>query len=181
MSICCLPLVTLLVTSAALTASAVLPQDTEFIRALERAQRARPVEPQPTARIAPPSEPGTPLVIHGRVLADRGETPLANAIVFAYHTDREGLYDRPGSPPHSWRLRGWARTGPDGRFEFHTIRPGEYPGANAPPAHVHFTLFTPEGRYHAGELQFEGDRGIRREGNVEHVEVTLRRDPAQKF
>jgi protocatechuate 3,4-dioxygenase beta subunit len=156
-------------------------QDTEFIRALETAQRGRPAQLSSTARIAAAGEPGTPLVIHGRAVAEDGRTPLANAIVFAYHTDRAGLYDRAGAPPHSWRLKGWAKTDADGRFEFATIRPGAYPNTTIK-AHVHFTLFTADGsRYHAGELQFEGDRGIRREGATEHVEFTARAEPRQRF
>jgi protocatechuate 3,4-dioxygenase beta subunit len=156
-------------------------QDTEFLRALDAAQRGRPAQLSSTARIAPDSEPGTPLVIHGRAVADDGRTPLANAVVFAYHTDRTGVYDRPGAAPHSWRLRGWARTDAEGRFEFRTIRPGAYPNTNIK-AHVHFTLYAADGaRYHAGELQFEGDRGIRREGNTEHVDFTAKAEARQRF
>jgi protocatechuate 3,4-dioxygenase beta subunit len=163
------------------SASLASAQDTAFIRALEAAQGARPAQLASTARIAPESEPGTPLVIHGRAVAEDGSTPLADAVVFAYHTDRTGVYDRPGAPPHSWRLKGWAKTGTDGGFEFRTIRPGSYPNTNIA-AHVHFTVFTSDGRrYHAGELQFEGDRGIRREGDTEHADFTARLQARQRF
>jgi protocatechuate 3,4-dioxygenase beta subunit len=85
-------------------------------------------------------------------------TAAAGAIVFAYHTDRGGLYDDPSKGPHSWRLRGWARTDREGRFTFETIRPGSYPNSNNPP-HVHFTAFLPNGeRYHAGELELSMTR-----------------------
>ena len=191
----CLALVTLLVTTAPASA-----QDREFIQALERTQQSRPATLTSRARIAPASEPGTPLVITGRVFAADGRAPLADAIVFAYHTDRNGLYDRPGTV-HSWRLRGWAKTGSDGQFQFTTIRPGAYPGATIA-EHVHFTVFTASGeRYHGGELNFADDRfvsaseraeserdgafghvrPVRREGNVEHVDFRLRIAPGQKF
>jgi protocatechuate 3,4-dioxygenase beta subunit len=187
--------VTLLVTTT------VAAQDGEFTRAVERAQQSRPATLSSTSRIAPEGEPGSPLVIHGRAFAADRKTPLANAVVFAYHTDNEGLYDRPGTPSHSWRLRGWAKTDGVGRFEFHTIRPGAYPGGNVA-EHVHFVLFTASGeRYHAGELNFaddmrvsaaerarserEGDfaavRPVRREGQVQHVDFRLHLEPRQKF
>ncbi len=189
-------LVTLLITAARPAA-----QDTEFIRALERAQQTRPASVATSARIAPASEPGSPLVIHGRAFAADGRTPLAGAVVFAYHTDREGLYDSPGSPAHSWRLRGWAKTDAEGAFEFSTIRPGAYPGTRIA-QHVHFTLFSAAGeRHHAGELHFADDpfigdrerteseragefgsvRPVRRQGDVGHVDVRLRVDPGQRF
>ena len=176
-------------------------EDVEFIRGLEDAQRSRPSQLSSTARIAPETEPGTPLVVHGRAFAADGRTPLGDAIVFAYHTDREGRYDRRDAPAHSWRLKGWAKTGADGRFEFHTIRPAPYPGRNVA-AHIHLTLFTADGaRYHAGGVEFEDDplvgagereetrkdpvfgavRPVRREGAVEHIDVNLRVAPRQKF
>ena len=188
--------ITLLITSTAATA-----QDREFLRALERAQQQRPATLTMNARIAPASEPGTPLVIHGRLFDQDGRTPVAGAVVFAYQTDREGLYNAPGSAPHSWRLRGWTKTGPDGRFVFETIRPGRYPGARIP-AHVHLTVFAPAGkRYHAGELQFADDefvpapdlaesrsagefgrvRPVRTDGDAQHVDVQIRIDPRQVF
>lgn len=175
-------------------------QDVEFIRALERAQQDRPTALTSSARIAAAAEPGTPLVIHGRVFAADGRTPVPNAIVFAYHTDREGHYDRPGAPPHSWRLRGWARTDADGRFEFQTTRPGAYPSRNIA-AHVHFTIFSGTERFYGGELQFDDDpilsegararsrdagafgdiRPVRREHGVEHVDLALKLEPSQRF
>jgi hypothetical protein len=62
--------------------------------------------------------------------------------VFAYHTDHTGLYDEPSKGPHSWRLRGWARTDANGRFDFDTIRPAPYPGRNVA-AHVHLSIEGP--------------------------------------
>ena len=62
--------------------------------------------------------------------------------VFAYHTDRTGLYDARSMPPHSWRLRGWTKTETNGRFEFDTIRPAPYPGRGIA-AHVHLSIEGP--------------------------------------
>jgi protocatechuate 3,4-dioxygenase beta subunit len=199
------PSVLFAVLATLLPVAALLPrlaasQDLEYIRALEQAQAQRPATIGSAARITPESEPGAPLVIHGRLLDSDGKSPVAGAIVFAYHTDREGLYNRRGAPPHSWRLRGWVRTGADGRFEFRTIRPGAYPSRNTP-AHVHFTVFTSRARYHAGELRFADDplvtdgerassrrdgdfggvRPVRREAGMQHVDFQLRLDRRNLF
>ena len=133
-------------------------QDLEFIAALERAQRDRPATLTSSARIAPASEPGAPLVLKGRAVDEDAKTPLVGAIVFAYHTDREGHYDRPGAGAHSWRLKGWTRTDADGRFEFTTIRPGAYPSRNTA-EHIHLNIFLADGRrrYWADGVEFDDD------------------------
>lgn len=154
-------------------------QDVEFQRALERAQQSRPASLSSTARIAPASEPGSPLVVRGRLLNVDG-SPAANAVVFAYHTDRGGLYDKPENGPHSWRLRGWVKTDKDGAFTFETIRPGSYPNSNNPP-HVHFTAYLPNGdRYHAGELQMSMTAPDLK-GKTEEASINLRLETRQKF
>jgi protocatechuate 3,4-dioxygenase beta subunit len=184
-----------------LLATSATAQDLEFLRALAAAQRARPAQLTSSARIAPAAEPGSALVVHGQAFAADGRTPLANAIVFAYHADRDGVYDRRGAPAHSWRLKGWAKTGADGKFEFHTIRPGAYPGGKVA-AHIHLTLFIADGvGYHAGGVLFADDplvsasereqhqkdgafgsiRPVRREGTVQHIDVRTRLVPSERF
>jgi len=169
-----LSLVTLIVTTTTFAA-----QDVEYIRAVERAQQQRPSSLTSTGRIAPASEPGSPLVVRGQLLNVDG-SPAAGAVVFAYQTDRGGLYDKRENGPHSWRLRGWVKTGADGRFTFETIRPGSYPNSNNPP-HVHFTAFLANGdRYHAGELQMSMTAPDLR-GKTEEAAITLRLQARQKF
>jgi protocatechuate 3,4-dioxygenase beta subunit len=167
---------TLIVTLLPMTS---LAQDVEYQRAIERAQQARPANLSSTARIAPTSEPGDPLVVRGQLLNVDG-SPAGNAVVFAYHTDRGGLYDRRENGPHSWRLRGWVRTDKDGRFTFETIRPGSYPNTNNPP-HIHFTAFLPNGdRYHAGGLELSMTRPAATP-SPEEAKVTLRLEARQRF
>ena len=179
---------------------AAAAQDLDYIRAVERAQQQRPDTLSSASRIAPVTEPGTAMFLHGRIVKPDG-TPAADTIVFAYHTDQNGLYNAPEAGAHSWRLKGWAKADAEGRFTFETIRPGAYPDRRTP-AHVHFTAFTPSGeRYHAGEIKFDDDplvpqaereaskdasafhqvRPVRRDGQIEHVEFTLRIDVAQRF
>jgi protocatechuate 3,4-dioxygenase beta subunit len=83
-------------------------QDVEYLQALERAQRERPATLTSRARIAPAGEPGIPMVIHGRVFKSDGRTPAPGIIVFAYHTDRTGIYapreQGPRSVPHRTRV-----------------------------------------------------------------------------
>jgi protocatechuate 3,4-dioxygenase beta subunit len=153
-------LITLSAASAAvaLRSRSAHAQDVEYLRALERAQRERPSVLAWRARIAPTGEPGVPMVIHGRVFKSDGRTPAAGIRVFAYHTDRTGIYADPSKGPHVWRLRGWAETDSAGRFQFDSIRPGAYPGRSTP-EHVHLTLEGPGlPRQHAEEVFFEDDK-----------------------
>jgi protocatechuate 3,4-dioxygenase beta subunit len=181
--------------------SLVHAQDLEFIAALERAQRLRPAALTSKARIAPLSEPGIPLIVRGRAVAENGKAPLGNAVIFAYHTDKDGHYDRPGTGAHSWRLKGWARTDADGRFQFSTIRPGSYPRRDTA-AHIHLNVFLEDGRrYWADGLEFDDDplvperrraeskdrapfggvAHVRREGNAQMVNFAFRLYARNRF
>ncbi|HVE70455.1 MAG TPA: hypothetical protein VNI54_03730 [Thermoanaerobaculia bacterium] len=154
--------------------------DAEFVRMYEDAQRERPRTIASTARIAPKGEPGTPMIIHGRLLRADGR-PAPNVIVFAYQTDVTGVYHRNGQ--QGWRLKGWVRTDANGRFEFQTIRPGSYPGTRNP-AHVHLHAegaklqrrWLPELQFADDPLVHKGGAGVRpvvTRGGVQHVDLAL--------
>lgn len=98
------------------------------------------------ARLAPASEPGEPMLLHGRVRDARG-APRAGIIVYAYQTDRDGVYPViargvGAAAARHGRLRGWARSDAHGDFAFDTIRPGHYPGRDTP-QHVHLHVIEP--------------------------------------
>ena len=106
------------------------------------------------ARIAPPGEPGMPMIIEGTVTSIRG-APAANVIVYAYHTDRTGIYP-PAANRHG-RLRGWVLTDAEGHYRFDSIRPGAYPSRNVP-EHVHMHVIEPRvGTYFIENLEFKDD------------------------
>jgi len=97
-------------------------------------------------------EPGQTLIVRGTVYAPDGETPVAGVRLTIHNADSMGYYcmlpsperDRtlprdncPDSPPNTARIRGSLTTDAQGRFEFHTIKPGAYPNRRNP-AHIHF-------------------------------------------
>ena len=114
-----------------------------------------------TARIAPRGEPGEPMRIEGKVMHQDG-TAAAGTIVYAYHTNAEGIYprdDRFRSQP-AYRhgiLRGWVKADEEGRYRFDTVRPGGYPNSDMP-QHVHMHVIEP-GRctYYIDSIVFEDD------------------------
>lgn len=97
-------------------------------------------------RLAPPDEPGDAMRLYGQVRDVRG-SPRAGVIVYAYQTDRDGIYPTitrgvgPAAARHG-RLRAWARSDHDGEFVFDTIRPGHYPGRDMP-QHIHLHVIEP--------------------------------------
>lgn len=113
-----------------------------------------------TGRIAPATEPGTPLIISGTVLAPDGKTSLAGVVVYAYHTDNNGYYRRVGESGEAGanepRLRGWVKTDANGRFEFATIKPAPYANREVP-AHIHIHAWGAGYPRQWFELEFQGD------------------------
>jgi len=100
--------------------------------------------------IAGPKEKGQRIVVEGVVTGADGK-PLANVVVYAYQTDADGYYTREKNS-NAVRLCGLMKTDERGRYRFHSIKPGSYPGSTIA-AHVHFAV--------SGEtflLEFENDR-----------------------
>ncbi len=69
---------------------------------------------------------GDPTLVRGQV-TDRAGSPLASATLDIWQASSNGLYDTqdPQQPP--FNLRGVFVTGPDGAYQFRTIRPVSYP------------------------------------------------------
>ena len=77
---------------------------------------------------------GRPVELSGVVLT-RACRPVANALVDLWHADDRGEYDNKG-----FRLRGHLFTDSEGRYAFHTILPGLYPGRTR---HYHIKVQAP--------------------------------------
>src|SRR5688572_29351389 len=92
-------------------------------------------------------EPGQKLIVSGKVFHLDRKTPASDVILYYYHTDQQGYYS-PGNrtdagSKKNGRLRGWVKTGPDGRYSMHTNRPAQYPG-NTTEAHIHVIITEPD-------------------------------------
>ena len=115
-------------------------------------------------------EPGTPFLFQGTV-TDLDGNPLEGALVDFWQADDAGYYSQfaPGLP--EWNLRGICRTGADGTFKIHTIKPAPYmiphDGATGAfieaagwhpwrPAHLHLKVSAPGKQLITSQLYFEG-------------------------
>lgn len=118
-----------------------------------------PLSPSWQIKMVSATEPGEPLLMSGVIYEPDGKTPAKGITLYVYHTDARGYYsneDANGQPSKP-RLRGWMRTGDDGKYEFRTIKPASYPGKNIP-AHIHaFPSGVGYPEYSIDTYWFEGD------------------------
>ncbi len=111
--------------------------------------------------IAPPDEPGEPLVINGTVYQPDGVTPASDVILYIYHTNAKGIYPKRGDETGNGRrhgyLRSWVQTNKAGHYRFKTIRPAPYPNRREA-AHIHMTVKEPDRKeYWIDSIKFNGD------------------------
>jgi len=126
-------------------------------------------------------ERGEPLQISGRILQPDGK-PAEGIVLFIYHTDATGYYNEKDDASHL-RLKGWMKTGADGRYEFRTIKPAPYPHRTTP-AHIHAHVYGPQySERSIDDYWFAGDPFItakelatRKEQGDTPVVVSLKRD-----
>ncbi len=115
-------------------------------------------------QLAGKDEPGERLLLQGTVFKADGRTPAPNVVLYIHQTNAAGRYAG-GSKESEWsrrhgRLRGWLKTGPDGRYEVRTIKPGQYPDRPSP-AHIHLTVLE-QGKdpYWIDDVVFDGAPGV---------------------
>lgn len=108
-------------------------------------------------------EEGEKLFISGIVYKADGKTPAPDIIIYYWHTDNKGFYSPRAAMPEKAKrhghLRGWMKTGADGKYALYTIRPAPYPGATEP-AHIHLLVKEPgiANEYYVDELVFDDDK-----------------------
>ena len=110
----------------------------------------------PQITIADEAEPGMRIVMSGTIFQPDGKTPAEGIVLYVYHTDNTGYYSK-DDDPYDPRLRGWMKTGPDGKYAFRTIKPAPYPRRDTP-AHIHAQIYSDKiAEYAIDEYWFEGD------------------------
>ena len=107
------------------------------------------------ANIARPGTPGEPCAVSGTVKDMQGR-PIAGAILDVWEAQGDGFYDVQKPGEHNARAR--LRTGADGRYWFHCVKPSSYPVPHdgpvgrmltatgrhpMRPGHLHFKIAAP--------------------------------------
>lgn len=111
---------------------------------------------------------GQKILLTGTVYAVDGKTLAPGVLLYYYHTNTSGRYlhkpEVPRSMPpnnlgqtHGY-IRGWVKTGKDGKYFIYTVRPGSYPTSQEP-AHVHVTVKEPNEvkEYYIDDFLFDDD------------------------
>jgi len=101
------------------------------------------------------------LLVTGTIFSLDRKTPAENVILYIYHTNRQGIYETKGNE-QGWAkrhgyIRGWIKTGENGKYSFYTFRPGAYPDLKEP-EHIHMTV-KEEGKneYYIDDILFKDD------------------------
>ncbi len=99
--------------------------------------------------------------LSGTVYQQDGKTPAEGIIIYAYHTDREGIYRTQGNETGCARRhgihRGWVKTDKEGMYAFYTFRPASYPNTTIA-QHIHLTIKEPNTiPYYIDDILFTDD------------------------
>lgn len=106
---------------------------------------------------------GQKLIVTGTVFQIDGRTPATDVIIYYHQTDSDGYYspknDKPENQTRHGHVRGWVKTGKDGKYTINTIRPAPYPNQDIP-AHIHLMVKEPDiaNEYWLDDLVFDDDK-----------------------
>ena len=104
---------------------------------------------------------GIQIKVQGTIYKADGTTPAENVVLYVYQTNQEGIY-KSREKASGWArrhgyIRTWLKTDEDGKYSFYTLKPASYPNSTEP-AHIHYTLLEPNGKYYwLGSCFFEDD------------------------
>jgi protocatechuate 3,4-dioxygenase beta subunit len=106
-------------------------------------------------------ENGPKIEISGTVYQRDGKTPAPDVVLYVYHTDQRGIYPKKGNEQGAAKqhgyIRGWIKTGADGRYKFYTLVPASYPDSRNP-KHIHPVIKEPgKTAYWIDEFHFDDD------------------------
>ena len=106
--------------------------------------------------LAAENEPGSRMIITGRILNLDCDEFIPNTIVDVWHANNAGQYDNQG-----FSLRGFTTSNAQGFYLFETVKPGKYLNGNSfRPSHIHFKITAPGFSTLTTQLYFEGDTSI---------------------
>lgn len=107
-------------------------------------------------QLASADEPGTRMIISGRVYNLDCSEFIPETVVDVWHANDAGQYDN-----DSYNLRGFTRSNAQGFYMFETVKPGKYLNGNEfRPSHIHFKIKPPGFELLTTQLYFEGDTSI---------------------
>lgn len=101
------------------------------------------------------------LKLTGTIFKKDAKTPAEGVILYIYHTNRAGIYEKipeaTGWARRHGLMRGWIKTSSDGKYTFYTFRPAPYPdGTEA--EHIHMTVKEPGlNEYYIDDIVFNDD------------------------
>ena len=124
------------------------------------------------AKISPPYETGTTLIIKGRVWSHEDKTPIP-ATMDVWQADHRGKYDNENGNEHIdknlFKNRARVRCDEHGYYEIETIQPGPYTrDSTVHAAHIHFRVSFTGHADCVTQLLFSGDSNIEKDPFTEY-------------
>ncbi|MDB5312336.1 MAG: hypothetical protein JWO38_6538 [Gemmataceae bacterium] len=116
------------------------------------------------AKVTPPLERGTVMLIRGRVWGFDTKKPLVGVVLDVWQANADGRYDNddPKTPPAKGVYPNRARvlTDETGYYEFETVHPGPYKTGPDTwrPSHIHYMVRKAGYASLVTQLYFQGDR-----------------------
>lgn len=114
--------------------------------------------------VIPDDDPKSKKLIISGTVYKKDKTFYPNVLIYAYHTDSEGVYSKKGTETgyQKWHgsHHGWCKTDKKGYYRIETIRPASYPKTTAP-QHIHSAMKVPSGKpFYITDFLFKDDPNL---------------------